>query len=248
MFVIILYFIYFYYYLSSRIGHDLVHEQRYLDKDRSFITLTSSIRLCYVLCFKAPNVVSICWQIASRSYMSLYMAFSRKYGTVWYHWASSKLWHLTTLPFVNFRKIDWHALESARVLSQLVRLAVCLARGADFASTPTHDQLADIFTKPLDQATFTHFRWELGVCLISWVGCVGAPLYHMYSFRLCICCIWHGIRNMMYRHPCILDCMHFVSYASVRKNFSHIHCSPWNEIYVFVILFGKLWLVWLSSW
>jgi hypothetical protein len=32
-------------------------------------------------------------------------------------------------------KIDWHALESARVLSQLVRLAVCLARGVDFVST-----------------------------------------------------------------------------------------------------------------
>jgi hypothetical protein len=35
---------------------------------------------------------------------------------------------------------------------------------------PTHDQLADIFTKPLDQATFTHLRGELGVCLISGVG------------------------------------------------------------------------------
>jgi hypothetical protein len=32
---------------------------------------------------------------------------------------------------------------------------------------PTHDQLADIFTKPLDQASFTHLRGELGVCLIS---------------------------------------------------------------------------------
>jgi hypothetical protein len=32
---------------------------------------------------------------------------------------------------------------------------------------PTYDQLADIFTKPLDQATFTHLRGELGVCLIS---------------------------------------------------------------------------------
>jgi hypothetical protein len=31
----------------------------------------------------------------------------------------------------------------------------------------THDQLADIFTKPLDQATFTRLRGELGVCLIS---------------------------------------------------------------------------------
>jgi hypothetical protein len=31
----------------------------------------------------------------------------------------------------------------------------------------THLQLADIFTKPLDQATFTRLRGELGVCLIS---------------------------------------------------------------------------------
>jgi hypothetical protein len=52
----------------------------------------------------------------------------------------------------------------------------------------------------------------------------------------------------MYRHPCILDCMHFVSYALVRKSFSYIHCSPWNAIYVFVSLFGMMWLVWLSSW
>jgi hypothetical protein len=32
---------------------------------------------------------------------------------------------------------------------------------------PTHDQLADIFTKPLDQSTFTRLRGELGVCFIS---------------------------------------------------------------------------------
>jgi hypothetical protein len=30
-----------------------------------------------------------------------------------------------------------------------------------------HDQLADIFTKPLDQATFTRLQGQLGVCLIS---------------------------------------------------------------------------------
>jgi hypothetical protein len=42
------------------------------------------------------------------------------------------------------------------------------------------------------------------------------------SFPLCITCIWHGICNMMYRHPCILVCMHFVSYALVRKSFSYI--------------------------
>jgi hypothetical protein len=32
---------------------------------------------------------------------------------------------------------------------------------------PKHDQLAEIFTKPLDQATFPRLRGELGVCLIS---------------------------------------------------------------------------------
>jgi hypothetical protein len=32
---------------------------------------------------------------------------------------------------------------------------------------PTQDQLTDIFTEPLDQATFTRLRGELGVCLIS---------------------------------------------------------------------------------
>jgi hypothetical protein len=30
--------------------------------------------------------------------------FSRKYGTVWYHPASSKLWYLTVLSFVNFQE------------------------------------------------------------------------------------------------------------------------------------------------
>jgi hypothetical protein len=36
-----------------------------------------------------------------------------------------------------------------------------------FIHVSTHDQLADIFTKPLDQVTFTHLRGELGVCLFS---------------------------------------------------------------------------------
>jgi hypothetical protein len=31
---------------------------------------------------------------------------------------------------------------------------------------PTYDQLDDIFTKPLDQTTFTRLRGEFGVCFI----------------------------------------------------------------------------------
>jgi hypothetical protein len=62
---------------------------------------------------------------------------SRKYGTVWYHPASSKLWYLTTLSFVNFQeKLTGTSCDSLHVWSQLVRLAVCLALGAHFASTP----------------------------------------------------------------------------------------------------------------
>jgi hypothetical protein len=52
---------------------------------------------------------------------------------------------------------------------------------------------------------------------------------------------------MMYMNLCILACMHFVSYALVRKSFSYIHRSAWNDMYVFVSFFGKIWLVWLSS-
>jgi hypothetical protein len=61
---------------------------------------------------------------------------SRKYGTVWYHPASSKLWYLTALSFVNFQEnLTGTSRDSLRVWSQLVRLAVCLALGAFFAST-----------------------------------------------------------------------------------------------------------------
>jgi hypothetical protein len=69
----------------------------------------------------------------------------------------------------------------------------------------------------------------------------------MYSFPLCISCILHGICNMIYRHPCILDYMLFVSYALVTESLSDIHCSAWNHTHVVVSLFGMIWLVWLSS-
>ena len=34
----------------------------------------------------------------------------------------------------------------------------------DLQHIATQNQLADIFTRPLDQATFAHLRGELGVC------------------------------------------------------------------------------------
>jgi hypothetical protein len=68
----------------------------------------------------------------------------RKYGTVWYHPASSKLWYLTSVSFVNFQEklTGTSSLLFARA-KPAFRLAVCLALGALFASTDTRrDRMA----------------------------------------------------------------------------------------------------------
>jgi hypothetical protein len=62
--------------------------------------------------------------------------FSRKYGTVWYHPASSKLWYLTALPFVDFQeKLTGTSFALCACEASFVRLAVWLALSALFAST-----------------------------------------------------------------------------------------------------------------
>jgi hypothetical protein len=61
---------------------------------------------------------------------------SRKYGTVWYHPASFKFWYLTALSFVNFQeKLTGTSFTLCACEASFVRLAVCLALGARFAST-----------------------------------------------------------------------------------------------------------------
>jgi hypothetical protein len=62
---------------------------------------------------------------------------------------------------------------------------------------------------------------------------VGDPLSHMYSFLVCISCIWHGLCNMMYRHLCILSCMHFLSYAFLGKA-SPIYIVHHDVLYMIV--------------
>jgi hypothetical protein len=64
--------------------------------------------------------------------------FSRKYGTVWYHPASSKLWYLTAFSFVNFQeKLNGTSFALCACEASVVLLAVCLALSAPFASTRT---------------------------------------------------------------------------------------------------------------
>jgi hypothetical protein len=90
---------------------------------------------------------------------------SRKYGTVWYHPASSKLWYLTVLSFVNFQeKLTGTSFALCACEASFVRLAVCLALSALFASTGT-------------STLFWTDRWlkgrsiaELAPCLIQTVG------------------------------------------------------------------------------
>jgi hypothetical protein len=51
--------------------------------------------------------------------------FSRKYGTVWHQPASSKLWYLTALSFVNFQeKLTGTSFALSACEASFVRLAV----------------------------------------------------------------------------------------------------------------------------
>jgi hypothetical protein len=52
-----------------------VHAILFKVKDRCIVMLASSVRLCSVSRFKAPEWFLVCWQIASYSYMSSHMAF-----------------------------------------------------------------------------------------------------------------------------------------------------------------------------
>jgi hypothetical protein len=75
IFMIMLYFIYCLMLFTTRIGHSLAHVHLYPNKDRSIVTLTSFIRLCYFLRIKAPEWFLVCWQIAPYSYLSSHLAF-----------------------------------------------------------------------------------------------------------------------------------------------------------------------------
>jgi hypothetical protein len=79
--------------------------------------LTSFIQQYCFSFYKFPNGFS---SLANSFYIAmchLMWLLSRKYGTVWYHPASSKLWYLTALSFVNFQEklTGTSSLLSARV-------------------------------------------------------------------------------------------------------------------------------------
>jgi hypothetical protein len=68
----------------------------------------------------------------------------------------------------------------------------------DLIHAPTEKQLADILTKPLDQATFARLRGELAVVFPFELRLVGLMYICMLHFLLCIIsCL----------HHCIIDCI-----------------------------------------
>jgi hypothetical protein len=101
--------LFIYHILSSIIGHGYML-QYYLFKDRSFIMVTSPIRQYFIrllhcsrMAFKLlidSLLVAIC---------HLDWHHGRKFGTVWYHPASSMFYLIFFHPLSVSRKIDWHA-------------------------------------------------------------------------------------------------------------------------------------------
>jgi hypothetical protein len=83
------------------IGHGFVHVHLCSNKDRSPSCLRHPFGFVTFL-VASSRMISVYWQIAFYSY-AIWLC-SRKYGTVWYHPASSKLWYLTALSFVNFQE------------------------------------------------------------------------------------------------------------------------------------------------
>jgi hypothetical protein len=97
----------------------------------------SSIRQYRFSSYKFPSGFNSLANSFHIAMCHLVWLLSRKYGTVWYYPASSKLWYLTSLSFVNFQEklTGTSSLLFARA-KPAFRLAVCLTLGALFASTP----------------------------------------------------------------------------------------------------------------
>jgi hypothetical protein len=85
---------------------------------------------------------------------------SRKYGTVWYHPASFKLWYLTLLSFVNFQeKLTGTSRDSLRVWSQLV--SACCVFGARCT-----------FCVNKGNKHYLMYVLEFSCCTLLWNSCV----------------------------------------------------------------------------
>jgi hypothetical protein len=81
---------------------------------------------------------------------------------------------------------------------------------------PTEKQLADILTKPLDQATFARLRGEFGVVfpLRALVGRVNVHMHVAFSF------LYHIMFACL--HLCIIDCICIICRRDVLLSYALI--------------------------
>jgi hypothetical protein len=81
----------------------------------------------------------------------------------------------------------------------------------DLIHVPTEKQLADILTKPLDQATFARLQGELGVVFLFEIWLGGLLYICMLHFHLCIIsCL----------HLCNIDCICNICHRDVLLSYA----------------------------
>jgi hypothetical protein len=165
---------------------------------------------------------------------------SRKYGTVWYHPASSKLWYLTTLSFVNFQeKLTGMSRDSLRVWSQLVRLAVCLVLGAHFASTTPSYFYQNFFFQLVDtlahsQASSHGLHYHFHLYKTQWCiplntdGNFKPHLDRSSKLATLIIELWHQLRGILLTLWCrtALSMQDSMQVLSSSPHTTHHNLSP----------------------
>jgi hypothetical protein len=98
------------------IGHGPVHVHLCSNRDRSLSCLRHPFGNVTLFFYKSPNGFNLLADKLPIAMCHPIWLLSRKYGTVWYRPASSKLWYLTTLSFVNFQeKLTGTSRDSLRV-------------------------------------------------------------------------------------------------------------------------------------
>jgi hypothetical protein len=104
MIMTVLYFTHLFNIGYHGIGYNILFMRFCPNEDRLPSCLRHSFGSIDFLFYKIPNGFISLANSFSIAMCHLMWPFSRKYGTVWYHPASSNPWYLTALSFVNFQE------------------------------------------------------------------------------------------------------------------------------------------------
>jgi hypothetical protein len=131
----------------TEIGHNIVCMHLWPNRDRLPSCLRHSFGSIVFPFYKFPNAFNSLENSFYIAMRHLVWLLSRKYGTVWYHPASSKLWYLTTLPFVNFQEklTGTSPLLSARVKPACSACCVFGARCTFCVNNSKTDRIQNVY-------------------------------------------------------------------------------------------------------